>query len=66
MGLMNKETQMKAIYNNFALGLMTLAMFCVVFALTLANTTDEINTLAIVAGVSTYMSLWFLREADKK
>ncbi len=38
---------MKAIYNNFALGLMALAVFCVSFALTLANA-DEVRTLAIV------------------
>ena len=56
---------MKAIYGKFALGLMTLALFCVVFALTLANP-DEIRTLAIVTGVSVGLSLWFLRVADKK
>lgn len=62
---MNKETYMKAIYNNFALGLMTLAMFCVVFALTLANP-DEIQTLAIVGGVSVGLSLWLLNWGEKK
>ena len=56
---------MKAIYNNFALGLMTVAMFCVVFALTLANA-DEISTLAIVAGVSVGLSLWLLNWGEKK
>ena len=56
---------MKAIYNNFALGLMTVAVFCVVFALTLANA-DEIRTLAIVAGVSVGLSLWLLNWGEKK
>ena len=56
---------MKAIYNNFALGLMTLAVFCVVFALTLANA-DEIRTLAIVTGVSVGLSLWLLNWREKK
>jgi lipopolysaccharide export LptBFGC system permease protein LptF len=56
---------MKAIYSNFALGLMTLALFCVVFALTLANP-DEIRTLAIVAGVSVGLSLWLLNWGEKK
>ena len=56
---------MKAIYNNFALGLMALAVFCVVFALTLANA-DEISTLAIVAGVSVGLSLWLLNWGEKK
>jgi FtsH-binding integral membrane protein len=56
---------MKAIYNNFALGLMALAVFCVSFALTLANP-DEITTLAIVAGVSVGLSLWFLKAGEKK
>ena len=56
---------MKAIYNNFALGLMTLAVFCVVFALTLANA-DEISTLAIVAGVSVGLSLWLLNWGEKE
>ena len=56
---------MKAIYSNFALGLMTLAVFCVVFALTLANA-DEIRTLAIVAGVSVGLSLWLLNWGEKE
>jgi FtsH-binding integral membrane protein len=62
---MNKEMQMKAIYNNFALGLMALALFCVVFALTLANA-DEIRTLAIVTGVSVGLSLWLLNWGEKQ
>jgi hypothetical protein len=65
MTVMNKEMQMKAIYNNFALGLMALAVFCVSFALTLANP-DEIQTLAIVTGVSVGLSLWFLKAGEKK
>ncbi len=56
---------MKAIYNNFALGLMTLAMFCVVFALTLANP-DEVGTLIIVGGVSVGLSLWLLNWSEKQ
>jgi FtsH-binding integral membrane protein len=56
---------MKAIYGKFALGLMTVAVFCVVFALTLANP-DEVRTLAIVAGVSVGLSLWFLKAGEKK
>jgi len=56
---------MKAIYSNFALGLMALAVFCVSFALTLANA-DEIRTLAIVAGVSVGLSLWLLNWGEKK
>lgn len=56
---------MKAIYGKFALGLMTVALFCVVFALTLANA-DEISTLAIVAGVSVGLSLWLLNWGEKK
>jgi lipopolysaccharide export LptBFGC system permease protein LptF len=56
---------MKAIYSKFALGLMALAVFCVSFALTLANP-DEIQTLAIVAGVSVGLSLWFLNWGEKK
>lgn len=56
---------MKAIYEKTALGLMTLAMFCVVFALTLANA-DEIQTLAIVGGVSVGLSLWLLNWSEKQ
>ena len=56
---------MKAIYGKFALGLMTLAVFCVVFALTLANP-DEVQTLAIVGGVSVGLSLWFLHVGEKQ
>lgn len=56
---------MKAIYQKVALGLMTVALFCVVFALTLANH-DEIRTLAIVAGVSVGLSLWLLNWGEKK
>jgi FtsH-binding integral membrane protein len=62
---MNKETQMKAIYNNFALGLMALAVFCVVFALTLANA-NEVKPLAVLVALCVGFSLWFLRVADKK
>ena len=56
---------MKAIYGKFALGLMTVALFCVSFALTLANA-DEVRTLAIVAGVSVGLSLWLLNWGEKK
>ena len=56
---------MKTIYNNFALGLMTLAMFCVVFALTLANP-DEIRTLAIVTAASVINALFLLNWSEKK
>ena len=56
---------MKAIYEKTALCLMTVAMFCVVFALTLANP-DEIRTLAIVGGVSVGLSLWLLNWGEKK
>ena len=56
---------MKAIYNNFALGLMALAVFCVSFALTLAKP-EEICMPAIVAGVSVGLSLWFLKAGEKK
>jgi FtsH-binding integral membrane protein len=56
---------MKAIYNNVALGLMTLAVFCVVFALTLANP-DEVRTLAIVAGASVINALFLLNWSEKK
>ena len=56
---------MKAIYGKFALGLMTVALFCVVFALTLANA-DEVRTLAIVTGVSVGLSLWLLNWGEKK
>ncbi len=56
---------MKAIYSKFALGLMALAVFCVVFALTLANP-DEIRTLAIFGGVSVGLSLWLLNWSEKK
>ena len=56
---------MKAIYEKTALGLMTVALFCVVFALTLANA-YEIRTLAIVAGVSVGLSLWLLNWGEKK
>ena len=56
---------MKAIYEKTALGLMTVAGFCTIFALTLANA-DEIRTLAIVAGVSVGLSLWCLNWGEKK
>jgi FtsH-binding integral membrane protein len=56
---------MKAIYNNIALGLMTLAVFCTIFALTLANA-DEVRTLAIVAGASVINALWLLNWGEKK
>ena len=56
---------MKTIYGKFALGLMTLAVFCVVFALTLANP-DEIRTLAIVGGVSVGLSMWLLNWSEKQ
>ncbi len=65
MTVMNKEMQMKAIYNKLALGLMTLALFCVVFALTLANA-DEIRALAIVAGASVINALFLLNWIEKK
>ncbi len=56
---------MKTMYSKFALGLMTVAVFCVSFALTLANP-DEITTLAIVAGVSVGLSLWLLNWGEKQ
>lgn len=56
---------MKAVYQNFALGLMTVALFCTVFALTLADS-DEIATVAGVVAVCVGFSMWFLNVADKK
>ena len=56
---------MKAIYQKVALGLMTLALFCVVFALTLANP-DEIRALAIVTAASVINALFLLNWSEKK
>jgi FtsH-binding integral membrane protein len=62
---MNKETYMKAVYQNFALGLMTVALFCTVFALTLANA-NEVKPLAVLVALCVGFSLWFFNVADKK
>ena len=56
---------MKAMYEKTALGLMTVAMFCVVFALTLANP-DEVGTLIFVGGMSLGMSMWLLGWSGKE
>jgi FtsH-binding integral membrane protein len=60
---MNKETRMKSIYEKFAVALMFVAMFCVLFALTLANP-DEVKPLAIVSAVCIGFSLWFIRSKN--
>jgi FtsH-binding integral membrane protein len=49
----------KAIYEKTALGLMTVAVFCILFALTLANP-DEVGALIFVGGVSVGLSMWLL------
>ena len=56
---------MKAVYQNFALGLMTVALFCTVFALTLANA-NEVKPLAVLVALCVGFSLWFFNVADKK
>lgn len=55
---------MKRIYDTIALCLMTLALFCVIFALTLANP-DEIPALGLIMIVSIGMSLWFLHDGGE-
>jgi FtsH-binding integral membrane protein len=59
---MNKETSM---YQKLAVALMFVAVFCTLFALTLANL-NEIKPLAIVTGVSVGLSLWLLNWGEKK
>jgi FtsH-binding integral membrane protein len=56
---------MKSVYSTIALCLMAFALFCVVFALTLANY-NEIRPLALVAFISIAMSLWFLHDGGAK
>lgn len=56
---------MKAIYEKTALCLMTVAMFCILFALTLANA-DEVGTLIFVGGMSLGMSMWLLGWSGKE
>ena len=56
---------MKSVYSTIALCLMAFALFCVVFALTLANY-NEIRPLALVAFISIAMSLWFLHDGGEK
>ena len=56
---------MKAIYEKTALCLMTVAGFCTIFALTLANP-DEIQTLAIVTIACVATSFWMLKWSEKQ
>jgi hypothetical protein len=56
---------MKAIYEKTALGLMTVAGFCTIFALTLANA-DEIQTLASFTIACVVTSFWMLKWSEKK
>ena len=52
-------------YQKLAVALMFVAVFCTLFALTLANL-NEIKPLAIVTGVSVGLSLWLLNWGEKK
>ena len=56
---------MNTVYNTIALCLMTVALFCVIFAIALANP-NEFRALGLVAIVSVSMSLWFLRDGGAK
>jgi FtsH-binding integral membrane protein len=62
---MNKENYMKAVYQNFAVTLMFVAVFCTLFALTLANA-NEVKPLAVLVALCVGFSLWFFNVADKK
>ena len=51
---------MYSFYEKLGVALMFVAMFCILFALTLANP-DEVKPLAIVSAVCIGFSLWFIR-----